>query len=108
MQLDGQNPSLWVKDGGGGVLRGIWSHAGTAKAGLLIENTTTPGAIYQFSCEHHMRNEVLIKHAANWRIYDLQTEEENPEGQEAVPVTLETATDVTFANTYMYRVSRTV
>jgi hypothetical protein len=107
-QLDAQYPSLWVKDGGGGVFRGIWSHAGTAKAGLLIENTTTPGAIYQFSCEHHMRNEVKIEHAAPWRIYDLQTEEENPEGQGSVPVTLEAAKDVTFANTYMYRVSRTV
>ncbi len=108
MQLDAQYPSLWVKDGGGGIFRGIWSHGGTAKAGLLIENTTTPGSIYQFSCEHHMRNEVRIEHAANWRIYDLQTEEENPEGQGSVPVTLEAAKDVTFANTYMYRVSRTV
>jgi hypothetical protein len=108
MQLDAQYPSLWVKDGGGGVLRGIWSHAGTARAGLAIENTTTPGRIYQFSCEHHMRNEVRIDHASNWRIYDLQTEEENPEGQEAVPVTLDAAKNVTFANTYMYRVSRTV
>lgn len=108
MQLDAQYPSLWVKDGGGGVLRGIWSHAGTAKAGLAIENTTTPGAIYQFSCEHHMQNEVIIRHAGHWRIYDLQTEEENPEGQESVPVTLDAAKDVTFANTYMYRVSRTV
>ena len=108
MQLNAQYPSLWVKDGGGGVLRGIWSHAGTARAGLAIENTTTPGAIYQFSCEHHMQNEVRIDHAAHWRIDDLQTEEENPEGQEAVPVTLEGARDVVFANTYMYRVSRTV
>lgn len=108
MQLDAQYPSLWVKDGGGGVFRGIWSHAGTARAGLMIENTTTLGEIYQFSCEHHMRNEVRIDHAANWRIYDLQTEEENPEGQDAVPVTLEAAKDVVFANTYMYRVSRTV
>ncbi|HVT99571.1 MAG TPA: glycosyl hydrolase family 28-related protein, partial [Acidobacteriaceae bacterium] len=107
MQLDAQYPSLWVKDGGGGVLRGIWSHTGTARAGLAIENTTTPGRIYQFSCEHHMWNEVRIDHAANWRIYDLQTEEENPEGQEAVPVTLDAAKNVTFANTYMYRVSRT-
>lgn len=108
MQLDDQYPSLWVRDGGGGVLRGIWSHGGTAKAGLVIENSQTPGEIYQFSCEHHMRNEVRISHAAHWKIYDLQTEEENPEGQEAVPVTLEEARDLLFANTYMYRVSRTV
>jgi hypothetical protein len=55
-----------------------------------------------------MRHEVSISHAAHWKIYDLQTEEENPEGQDAVPVTLEAVRDVLFANTYMYRVSRTV
>ncbi|HEX4036453.1 MAG TPA: glycosyl hydrolase family 28-related protein [Acidobacteriaceae bacterium] len=108
MQASAQEPSLWVKDGGGGIFRGIWSHATTARAGLVIENTTTPGVIYQFSCEHHMKNEVVIDHAAHWRILDLQTEEEVPAGQEAVPVTLEGAQDVTFADTYMYRVSRTV
>ena len=108
MQLDAQYPSLWVHDGGGGILRGIWSHAGTAKAGLLIENTTTPGVIYQFSCEHHMRDEVRLNHAANWKIYDLQTEEENPEGADAVAVELESVHHVLFANTYLYRVSRNV
>lgn len=108
MQLDAQYPSLWVHDGGGGILRGIWSHGGTAKAGLLIENTTTPGVIYQFSCEHHMRDEVRMDHAANWKIYDLQTEEENPEGADAVAVELESVQNVHLANTYMYRVSRNV
>jgi sugar lactone lactonase YvrE len=107
MEANGQYPSLWVK-GGGGVLRGIWSHATTAKAGLVIEDTTRPGAIYQFSCEHHMENEVRLEKVQHWRLYDLQTEEENPAGQEAVPVELKDVHDVTFANTYMYRVSRTV
>jgi sugar lactone lactonase YvrE len=55
-----------------------------------------------------MENEVRLKNVRNWRIYDLQTEEENPAGQDAVPVELEGVHDVTFANTYMYRVSRTV
>ncbi|MGA7525569.1 MAG: glycosyl hydrolase family 28-related protein [Acidobacteriaceae bacterium] len=107
MEANAQYPSLWVK-GGGGVLRGIWSHATTARAGLVIEDTTRPGAIYQFSCEHHMQNEVRLEKAQHWRIYDLQTEEENPAGQNAVPVELDGVHDVTFANTYMYRVSRTV
>jgi Pectate lyase superfamily protein/SMP-30/Gluconolactonase/LRE-like region len=106
MEANAQYPSLWVK--GGGVLRGIWSHATTAKAGLVIEDTKQPGEIYQFSCEHHMQNEVRLQNVQHWRIYDLQTEEENPAGQDAVPVTLDGAHDVTFANTYMYRVSRTV
>ncbi len=108
MQLDAQYPSLWVHDGGGGILRGIWSHGGTAKAGLLIEDTETPGVIYQFSCEHHLHDEVRLDHAANWKIYDLQTEEENPEGADAVAVELEAVHDVMFANTYLYRVSRNV
>ncbi len=108
MQLDAQHPSLWIHNGGGGILRGIWSHAGTAKAGLLIENTSTPGAIYQFSCEHHLRDELRLDHAAYWKIYDLQTEEENPEGANAVAVELESSHDLLFANTFMYRVSRNV
>lgn len=108
MQLDAQYPSLWVHDGGGGIFRGIWSHAGTAKAGLLVENTSTPGIIYQFSCEHHMSKEVRMEHTAGWKVYDLQTEEEKPEGAEAVALELESSHDLTFANTYMYRISRNV
>lgn len=108
MQLDAQYPSLWIHDGGGGIFRGIWSHAGTAKAGLQIENTSTPGAVYQFSCEHHMTKEVRIDHVTGWKIYDLQTEEEKPEGANVVAMQLESAHDLLFANTYMYRVSRNV
>ena len=108
VELDAQYPSLWIHDGGGGIFRGIWSHGGTAKAGLLIENTNTPGMIYQFSCEHHMRNEVRMNHVANWKIYDLQTEEENPEGADADALELESSHDLQFVNTYMYRVSRNV
>lgn len=106
MQLDAQYPALWIHNGGGGILRGIWSHGGTAHAGLLIENTSAPGTIYQFSCEHHMRHEVRIDHASNWTIYDLQTEEEKPEGADADAIELTSAHDLLFANTYMYRVSR--
>ncbi|HEX5317255.1 MAG TPA: glycosyl hydrolase family 28-related protein, partial [Candidatus Kapabacteria bacterium] len=108
VELDSQYPSLWVHDGGGGIFRGIWSHGGTAKAGLLIEDTSTPSRIYQFSCEHHMRNEVRMDHAANWKIYDLQTEEENPEGADADSIELDSSHDLQFVNTYMYRVSRNV
>jgi len=108
VQLDAQYASLWIHDSGGGILRGIWSHDGAAKAGLLVENTDTPGTIYQFSCEHHMRVEVRMDHAANWKIYDLQTEEEKPEGADAVAMELESSHDLLFANTYMYRVSRNV
>ncbi len=108
MELDAQYPSLWVHDGGGGIFRDNWSHAGTAKAGLLVENTTTPGVIYQLSNEHHMEREVRFDHAANWTVYDLQTEEERPEGADAVALEVVASHHLLFANTYMYRVSRNI
>ncbi len=108
VQVDAQYPSLWIHDGGGGVFRDLWSHAGTAKAGVVVENTTTRGVIYQLSNEHHMEREVRFDHAANWTVYDLQTEEEKPEGADAVALELVNSHDLLFVNTYMYRVSRNI
>lgn len=108
VQVDAQHPSLWIHDGGGGTFRDLWSHAGTATAGVTVENTTTPGVIYQLSNEHHMRREVRFDHAANWTVYDLQTEEEKPEGADAVALEVLHSRDLLFANTFMYRVSRNI
>lgn len=107
-ELNAQYPSLWVHDGGGGIFRDIWSHNGLAKAGLLVEQTNTPGTIYQLSNEHHMEREVRFDHAANWTVYDLQTEEEKPEGAEAFALDLASSRNLLFVNTYMYRVSRNI
>jgi len=106
--VETQYPSLWVKDGGGGIFRGIWTANTLAKAGLLVENTTTPSVVYQMSCEHHMRHETQFHHASNWTVYALQTEEENPAGADAFSVDLKDAHHVVFANLFMYRVSRNV
>lgn len=108
VQVDAQYPSLWIHDGGGGIFRDLWSHAGTAKAGVVVENTTTPSVIYQLSNEHHMQREVRFDHAANWTVYDLQTEEEKPEGADAVALEVVYSHDLVFVNTYMYRVSRNI
>ena len=108
VQVDQQYPSLWIHDGGGGVFRDLWSHAGTAKAGVAVENTATPGVIYQLSNEHHMQREVRFDHAANWNVYDLQTEEEKPEGSDAKALEIVNSHDLLFVNTYMYRVSRNI
>ncbi len=108
VQVDAQYPSLWIHEGGGGVFRDLWSHAGTANAGVVVENTTTPGVIYQLSNEHHIRREVRFDHAANWTVYDLQTEEEKPEGADAVALEVVNSHDLLFVNTYMYRVSRNI
>ena len=103
-----QYPSLWIRDGGGGVLRGIWTSNTNAKAGLLVENTTTPTVVYQMSCEHHMHHETQFHHASNWTIYALQTEEENPAGADSFTADLQDAHNITFANLFTYRVSRNV
>ena len=103
-----QYPSLWVKDGGGGIFRGIWTENTLARAGLLVENTTTPSVVYQMSCEHHMLHETQFHHASNWTVYALQTEEENPAGADAFSVDLNDAHHMEFANLFMYRVSRNV
>lgn len=102
-----QNASLWVHDGGG-IFRDIWTADTTANVGVRVENTTTPSVAYQISCEHHMHNEVQFHHASNWTVYALQTEEEKPNGAEALPVELRDAHDITFANLFDYRVSRNV
>lgn len=106
--VDTQYPSLWVKDDGGGIFRGIWTSNTLAKAGLLVENTTTPSVVYQMSCEHHMHHETEFHRASNWTVYALQTEEENPAGVDSYSIDLQDAHHMLFANTFMYRVSRQV
>jgi hypothetical protein len=105
---EAQYPSLWVKDGGGGLFRGVWTANTLARAGLLVENTSTPSIVYQMSCEHHMHHETQFHNASNWTVYALQTEEENPAGADAFSVDLKDAHQMLFANLFMYRVSRNV
>ncbi len=101
-------PDLLIKDGGGGIFRGNWPHGTSSRtAGLRIENTTAPGRVYQISVEHHMRVESQFHSVQNWEFYALQTEEENPAGHEAIALEIRDCRNLLFANTYMYRVSRT-
>lgn len=104
---DTQAGNLIVQNGGG-ILRGCWPHDTNGKVGLLVENTTTPGRIYQISVEHHLRIESQFHNVRNWQIYALQTEEENPAGARANAIEITNSHDLLFANTYMYRVSRNV
>ncbi len=101
---DGQYASLWVTDGGGGTFFDIWTPSTFAMAGMLISDTTTPGRVYQMSSEHHVRYEIQIRNAANWRIYAMQTEEERGEGGFALPLEIDNSHDITFANFHLYRV----
>lgn len=99
---------LLVTNGGGGIFRNNWPHGTNARIGLRVQNTGTPGKIYQMSVEHHMRVESEFHNVRHWQIYALQTEEENPAGAEAYAADVENSRDLLFANTYMYRVSRNV
>ena len=101
---DGEYPSLWITDGGGGTFLDIWTPSTFAQAGMLISNTSTEGRIYEMSSEHHVRNEIQIRNAANWRIYALQTEEERGEGGFALPLEISGSHDITVANMHLYRV----
>lgn len=101
---DGQYPSLWVTDGGGGTFLDIWTPSTFAQAGMLVSNTSTEGRVYEMSSEHHVRNEVQLRNVSNWQIYALQTEEERGESGFALPLEIEGSSNITIANFHIYRV----
>ena len=71
---------------------------------MLVSDTATEGRVYQMSSEHHVRYEVQVRNAANWRFYALQTEEERGESGFALPLEVVDSHDLTFANFHLYRV----
>jgi sugar lactone lactonase YvrE len=101
---DGQYPSLWITDGGGGTFVNIWTPSTFAQAGLYISNTATSGRVYELSSEHHVRNEAVLHNVSHWQIYALQTEEERGEGGFALPLEIRNSSDITISNLHMYRV----
>jgi|KBSSwiStaDraftv2_1062776.scaffolds.fasta_scaffold00341_22 sugar lactone lactonase YvrE len=105
---DGQYPSLWVTNGGGGTFNGIWSPDTFASAGLYVSDTDTPGHVYEISVEHHVRNEIVLDRVANWEFLAPQTEEEFRESLNAVSLEIRDSHDILVANYHGYRVTRTV
>ena len=104
---DGQYPSLWVTNGGGGTFANIWTPDTYAQAGLYISNTATEGHVYELSSEHHVRTEVKLDHVSNWEIFALQTEEERGEGPFALPLEIDNSNNILIANYHSYRVVST-
>ena len=104
---DGQYPSLWVTDGGGGTFADIWTPNTFAQAGLLVSNTKTPGHVYEVSTEHHVRNEIKFDHVENWDVNAPQTEEEAGESPEALSLEFDWSRNIVIANYHGYRVTRT-
>ncbi len=104
---DAQYASLWVTDGGGGTFNNLWTASPYAAAGMMVSDTRTPGRVYAMSSEHHVRNEVVVRRAANWAFYALQFEEERLEGPETLPLEITDSENLLFVNTYVYRVMST-
>ena len=104
---DGQYPGLWVTDGGGGTFASIWAPDTQAQNGLYVSNTTTPGHVYEFSNEHHVRNEIVLDGVENWEFLAPQTEQEVGEGGDAVSLEVRNSRNILFANYHSYRVTRT-
>jgi sugar lactone lactonase YvrE len=103
---DGQYPSLWIADGGGGTFADIWTPNTFAQAGFFVSNTKTPGHVYELSNEHHLRNEIKLDHVENWDINAPQTEEEAGESPEALSLEISYCHNLTIANYHAYRVTR--
>ena len=101
---DAQYPSLWITDGGGGTFADIWTPSTFAEAGLMISNTSTPGFVYELSCEHHVRNEIRLDRVENWELDALQTEEERGESGFALPLEIARSKNIVVANYHGYRV----
>ena len=99
-------PYLLVNNGGGVVIRNVWVEGGGLPTGLRVEDTSTPGKIYQLSNEHHGRVEVVFRNVQKWEIHCLQTEEEAG-NQNTYSLDIQDCKNLLFANTYIYRVSRT-
>jgi sugar lactone lactonase YvrE len=103
---DGQYPSLWITEGGGGTFADIWTPDTFAQAGFYVSDTKTPGHVYELSNEHHVRNEIKFDHVENWDINAPQTEEEAGESPEALSLELDWSKNITIANYHGYRVTR--
>ncbi len=103
---DGQYPSLWITQGGGGTFADIWTPDTFAQAGFYVSDTKTPGHVYELSNEHHVRNEIKFDHVENWDVNAPQTEEEAGESPEALSLELDWSKNITIANYHAYRVTR--
>ncbi len=103
---DGQYPSLWVTQGGGGTFADIWTPNTFAQEGFYVSWTKTPGHVYELSNEHHVRNEIRFNHVENWDLNAPQTEEEAGESPDALSIEFDWSHHITVANYHGYRVTR--
>jgi hypothetical protein len=107
-RFDGQHPSIWVTDGGGGTFAAIWSPNTLASAGFYVSDTKTPGHVYELSAEHHYRVEIVLDGVENWEFLAPQTEQEVRDGVNAISTEFRNSRNILFANYHGYRVTRSI
>ena len=107
-RVDGQYPSIWITDGGGGTFANVWTPDEIAHAGFRVSNTKTPGHVYELSNEHHFRNEIVLDGVENWEFLAPQTEEEVRDSADAISLDVRNSRNILFANYHAYRVTRNV
>ena len=107
-RFDGQHPSIWVTDGGGGTFAALWSPNTLASAGFYVSDTRTPGHVYELSAEHHYRAEIVLDNVRNWEFLAPQTEQEVRDGVNAISTEIRNSSNILFANYHGYRVTRTI
>ncbi|HEU4654603.1 MAG TPA: glycosyl hydrolase family 28-related protein [Steroidobacteraceae bacterium] len=105
---NGQYPSIWVKDGGGGTFFACWTPNTYAHSGFYVSDTSTPGHVYEISAEHHVRNELVLERVSNWEFLAFQTEEEYGESPASVSLDIRNSANILFANYHGYRVTRSI
>ena len=103
---DGQHPSLWVTQGGGGTFTDIWTPDTYSQAGFYVSDTKTPGHVFELSNEHHVRTEIKFDHVENWDVNSPQTEEEAGESPDSLSLEIAWSKNITIANYHAYRVAR--
>ncbi len=107
-RFDGQHPSIWVTDGGGGTFAALWSPNTLAPAGFYVSDTKTPGHVYELSAEHHYRAEIVLDNVENWEFLAPQTEQEVRDGVDAISTEMRNSRNILFANYHGYRVTRSI
>jgi len=98
----GQYYGIWVTNGGGGVFKSSWLPNELARNGFFVNNTSTRGAVYLLSVEHHKNVEVQLDNTANWTFYALQTEEDAGSDQ-SFAASIDNCHHILFINQYCYR-----
>ncbi|HPG38841.1 MAG TPA: glycosyl hydrolase family 28-related protein [bacterium] len=96
----GKGYSLWVTNEGGGILKNIWTANMNMQAGVLVNNTQTPGKVYLLSSQHHLAQEVILENVRNWSFYALYTEG-SKDSAAIHAITMQNCLDMEFNNLFV-------